>query len=164
MKNYINGETRAKVAYLRDINLLYKSLINSNSFTKEEKTELKHACTRHDKAIKLMQNRLPDDFKKIDRMLSDNIIVMKPKVQELMDHRAIYLRDDRLRGILEVMINDHCVGCKETNFKQCHIFRLNDDLEVSSEYQEPNGVCCFAYMGEREKRKNPDYGSIFIKE
>lgn len=161
MKDYLNGEYRTSAAYLLDVDLLYKKFIDSNNVTKEERTALKHAKTWHQKAMAMMKERLPDDFKKVDRMLSDNIIVMKPKVQELMNTRAINITDDRLRDILEVMINDHCIGCTAENWKDCHIYQLNDSLDVSSCYQEPDGTCPFQYMSIQEKAKNPTYGSIF---
>ncbi|URN85844.1 hypothetical protein [Acetobacterium wieringae] len=161
MKPYLNGEIRTRLAYLLDINILYESLINSNSLTKDEKTELKHACTRHQKGIALIKKRMPKEFEKIERMLKDNLIVMKPKTQELIDRRAIYMEDDRLRDILEVMINDHCIGCKIENYLDCIIYQYNDDLDVSSMYNEPKGVCPYAYMGEKEKALNPTYGTIF---
>lgn len=109
----------------------------------------------------MLKERHGESFNKIDRMLSDNIIVMKPKIQEVIDNRSIYITDDRLRDILEVLINDHCVGCTAENWKNCHIYKLNDDLEVSSEYKEPKGTCAFAYMADKEKDKNPTYGTIF---
>lgn len=161
MKDYLNGADRTRLAYLRDIDVLYKSFIDSDVLTPEEKTEFKHARTRHIKAFKMLKERHVESFKKIDRMLSDNIIVMKPKVQELIDHKALYVTDDRLRNILEILIDDHCVGCTEKNWKDCHIYKLNDDLEVSSEYQEPKGTCAFAYMSGKEKEKNPTYGTLF---
>lgn len=161
MKNYINGEARTRLAYIRDIGIVYKSFIESDLLTDAEKTELKHARTRHNKALKMIKKRLPDDFKKIDRLLNDNIIVMQPKMKELIDHRAIMLTDDRLRDILEVMINDHCIGCNECDWQHCIIYKLNDDLDVSSLYNEPNGTCPYAYMAEKEKALNPTYGTIF---
>ena len=162
MRNYLNGEARTKVAYLRDIDILYKNLIESDNLSKEEKTEFKHAYTRHRKGIALMKKRLPDDFKKIERLLSDNIIVMKPKVQELINNgAAITITDDRLKDILEVLINDHCVGCTSKDWKNCHIWKLNDDLDVSSLYNHEEGTCEFSYMAEMEKAKNPTYGTIF---
>lgn len=160
MKDYLNGEARTKVAYLRDMDVLYKDLIDGDNVTKEERTAFKHAKTWHKKAIASMKERLPDDFKKIDRMLKDNVIVMKPKMQEVIDNRAISITDDRLRDILEVLINDHCIGCNETNWKQCHIYKLNDDLDVSSLYNEPVGECPYMMMAEMEKAKNPTYGTI----
>lgn len=161
MKSYLNGLSRTRLAYLLDIDCIYKAFIDGDDLTKEEKTEFKHAFTRHRKALAMIKGRLPEEFKKIDRMLHDNIIVMKPKVNELIDHRAIAITDDRLRDILEVLINDHCVGCTATNWKDCHIYKLNDDLDVSSMYNEPEGMCAYAYMGEREKALNPTYGTIF---
>jgi len=161
MKTYLNGEIRTRLAYLRDIGILYQSLIDSDALSKEEITAMKHARTWHKKAIDLIEKRLPDDFKKIDRMLSDHIIVMKPKINELIDNRAIAITDDRLRDILEVLINDHCVGCTAENWKDCHIYKLNDDLDVSSVYSEPKGTCAYAYMSEKEKALNPTYGTIF---
>jgi len=162
MKDYINGEVRAKVAYLCDIDLLYKDLIASDNITKEERTELKHALTRHIKAIKMMSERLPDDFKKIERMLKDNVIVMKPKIQESINNgAAITITDDRLRDILEILIDDHCVGCTATNWKECHIWKLQDDLDVSSMYNEPDGMCQYKLMADMEKAKNPTYGEVF---
>lgn len=161
MKDYLNGEYRTSAAYLLDVDLLYKKFIDSNNVTKEERTAFKHAKTWHQKAMKMMKERVPDDFKKIDRMLSDNIIVMKPKVQELIDHKAIYITDDRLRDILEVLINDHCTGCNECDWKHCIIYKLNDDLDVSSMYNEPDGTCPFCYMSDKEKALNPTYGTIF---
>ena len=161
MKDYINGEARTKVAYLRDMDVLYKDLIDGDNVTKEERTALKHANAWHKKAIMMMNERLPDDFKKIDRMLKDNVIVMKPKIQEVIDNRSIAITDDRLRDILEVLINDHCVGCNETNWKQCHIWKLQDDLDVSSMYNEQDGMCQYKLMAEMEKAKNPTYGTIF---
>jgi hypothetical protein len=163
MKDYLNGEARTKVAYLRDMDVLYKDLIDGDNITKEERTAFKHAKTWHKKAVAMMKERLPDDFKKIDRMLKDNVIVMKPKIQEVIDNRAISITDDRLRDILEVLINDHCTGCNETNWKQCHIWKLQDDLDVSSMYNEPDGMCQYKLMAEMEKAKNPTYGTI-IKE
>ncbi|MDD3001772.1 MAG: hypothetical protein PHF29_08455, partial [Candidatus Riflebacteria bacterium] len=132
-----------------------------DDLTPQEKTEFKHAFTRHRKALAMIKDRLPEEFKKIDRMLKDNIIVMKPKMQEMIDKRAIFVDDDRLRAILEIMINDNCTDCKVKNWKDCHIYQLNDDLEVSSEYQEPAGECPFCYMLVHEKAKNPTYGTIF---
>ena len=161
MKDYINGEARTKVAYLRDMDVLYKDLIDGDNITKEERTALKHANTWHKKAIAMMKERLPDDFKKIDRMLKDNVIVMKPKIQEIIDKRAIMITDDRLRDILEILINDNCIGCTETNWKQCHIWKLQDDLDVSSMYNEPDGTCQYKLMAEMEKAKNSTYGTIF---
>lgn len=161
MKDYLNGADRTRLAYLRDIDVLYQTIIDADILTPEEKTEIRHANTRHKKAFKMMAKRLPDAFKKIDRMLKDNIIVMKPKMQEVIDRRAIYITDDRLRDILEIMINDHCIGCTATNWKDCHIYQLNDSLDVSSEYQEPKGICAFSYMSDKEKAKNPTYGTIF---
>lgn len=160
MKDYLNGEARTRLAYLRDMDVLYKSFIDSDVLTPEEKTEFKHARTRHIKAFKMLKERHAESFKKIDRMLNDNIIVMKPKMQELIDHKAIYVTDDRLRDILEVLINDHCIGCNEANWKQCHIYKLNDDLDVSSLYNEPVGECPYMMMAEMEKAKNPTYGTI----
>lgn len=161
MKDYANGADRTRLAYLRDVDCIYSEFINGNLLTDAERTEMKHARTRHKKAMKLLAERLPDDFKKIDRMLKDNIIVMKPKIQEVIDQRAIYIEDDRLRDILEIMINDHCIGCTATNWKDCHIYQLNDSLDVSSEYQEPKGMCAYRYMSDKEKAKNPTYGTIF---
>lgn len=162
MKDYINGEARTKVAYLRDIDILYKNLIESDNLSKEEKTEFKHAYTRHRKGIALMKKRLPDDFKKIDRMLKDNVIVMKPKAQEVINNgAAITITDDRLRDILEILIDDHCIGCTHENWKQCHIWKLQDDLDVSSMYNEPDGMCQYKLMAEQEKAKNPTYGEVF---
>jgi hypothetical protein len=161
MKDYLNGEARTKVAYLRDMDVLYKDLIDGDNITKEERTAFKHAKTWHKKAVAMMKERLPDDFKKIDRMLKDNIIVMKPKMQELIDHKAIYVTDDRLRDILEVLINDHCIGCTHENWKQCHIWKLQDDLDVSSIYNEPDGTCEYKYMAIQEKSKNITYGEVF---
>ena len=162
MKDYANGEERVKLAYLKDIDLLYTKFIDqSRLLTPEEKTEFKHARTRHRKAFQMLANRLPKDFKKIENILKDNMIVMEPKIKELITRRAIAIDDDRLRDILEVMINDHCVGCTAENWKKCHIYKLNDDLEVSSEYNEPDGTCAFAYMAEKEKEKNPTYGTLF---
>ena len=160
MKDYLNGEARTRLAYLKDIDVLYQLFIDGNHLTAEEKTEFKHARTRHQKAIKMIKKRLPDDFKKIDRMLSDNIIVMQPKIKELIDHRAIAITDDRLRDILEVMINDHCVGCNECDWKHCIIYKLNDDLDVSSLYNEPDGTCPYSYMAEKEKALNKGYGRL----
>jgi hypothetical protein len=161
MKDYINGEARTKVAYLRDMDVLYKDLIDGDNVTKEERTALKHANTWHKKAIAMMKKRLPDDFKKIDRMLKDNVIVMKPKIQEVIDNRSIAITDDRLRDILEILINDNCIGCTATNWKQCHIWELQDDLDVSSMYNEPDGTCQYKLMAEMEKAKNSTYGTIF---
>jgi uncharacterized protein YnzC (UPF0291/DUF896 family) len=161
MKDYLNGEARTKLAYLRDIDVLYKSFIDSDVLTPEEKTEFKHARTRHIKAFKMLKERHAESFKKIDRMLNDNIIVMKPKMQELIDHKAIYVTDDRLRDILEVLINDHCIGCTHENWKQCHIWKLQDDLDVSSIYNEPDGTCEYKYMAIQEKSKNITYGEVF---
>ena len=161
MKNYLNGEARTRLAYIRDIGIVYKSFIDSDLLTDAEKTELKHAKTRHNKALEMIKKRLPDDFKKIDRMLSDNIIVMKPKAQEVINNRAaITITDDRLRDILEILINDHCVGCESTEWKNCHIYQLNDSLDVSSLYNEPDGTCAFSYMAEKEKEKNKTYGQV----
>lgn len=161
MKDYLNGEARTRLAYLKDIDVLYQLFIDGNHLTAEEKTEFKHARTRHQKAIKMIKKRLPDDFKKIDRMLSDNIIVMKPKAQEVINNRAaITITDDRLRDILEILINDHCVGCESTEWKNCHIYQLNDSLDVSSLYNEPDGTCAFSYMAEKEKEKNKTYGQV----
>ena len=160
MKNYLNGEARTRLAYIRDIGIVYKSFIDSDLLTDAEKTELKHARTRHNKALEMIKKRLPDDFKKIDRMLSDNIIVMQPKIKELIDHQAIAITDDRLRDILEVMINDHCVGCNECDWKHCIIYKLNDDLDVSSLYNEPDGTCPYSYMAEKEKALNKGYGRV----
>ena len=162
MKDYANGEERVKLAYLKDVDLLYTKFIDqSRLLTQEEKTEFKHARTRHQKAFKMLGDRLPKDFKKIENILKDNMIVMEPKIKELITRRAIAIDDDRLRDILEVMIHDHCVGCTANNWKNCHIYKLNDDLEVSSEYREPDGTCAFSYMSELEKAKNPTYGAIF---
>ena len=161
MKDYINGEARTKVAYLRDMDVLYKDLIDGDNVTKEERTALKHANTWHKKAIAMMKKRLPDDFKKIDRMLKDNVIVMKPKIQEVIDNRSIAITDDRLRDILEILINDNCIGCTATNWKQCHIWKLQDDLDVSSMYNEQDGMCQYKLMAEMEKAKNSTYGTIF---
>lgn len=161
MKNYLNGDYRISVAYLLDIDLLYKKLIDSDNITNEERTAFKHAKTWHKKAIASMKERLPDDFKKIDRMLKDNVIVMKPKIHEVIDNRAISITDDRLRDILEILIDDHCIGCNETNWKQCHIWKLQDDLDVSSIYNEPKGTCQYKYMAIQEKTKNTTYGTIF---
>ena len=160
MKDYLNGADRTRLAYLRDIDVLYKSFIDSDVLTPEEKTEFKHARTRHIKAFKMLKERHAESFKKIDRMLKDNVIVIKPKIQEVIDNRAISITDDRLRDILEVLINDHCIGCNETNWKQCHIYRLNDDLDVSSLYNEPVGECPYMMMAEMEKAKNPTYGQL----
>jgi len=119
MKDYLNGDYRTSVAYLLDIDLMYKKLIDSDNITKEERTAFKHAKTWHKKAIASMKKRLPDDFKKIDRMLKDNVIVMKPKVQEVINNgAAITITDDRLRDILEILINDNCIRCTATNWKQ----------------------------------------------
>ena len=161
MKDYINGEARTKVAYLRDMDVLYKDLIDGDNVTKEERTAFKHARTWHKKAIAMMKERLPDDFKKIDRMLKDNVIVMKPKIQEVIDNRSIAITDDRLRDILEILINDNCIGCTHNNWKQCHIWKLQDDLDVSSMYNEPDGMCQYKLMAEMEKAKNPTYGEVF---
>lgn len=161
MKDYINGESRTKVAYLRDMDVLYKDLIDGDNVTKEERTALKHANTWHKKAIAMMKERLPDDFKKIDRMLKDNVIVMKPKIQEVIDNRSIAITDDRLRDILEILINDYCINCMETGWKNCHIYKLNDDLDVSSMYCEPSGTCPYQYMSVQEKAKTPTYGEVF---
>jgi len=161
MKTYLNGEIRTRLAYLRDIGILYQSLIDSDALSKEEITAMKHARTWHKKAIDLIEKRLPDDFKKIDRMLSDHIIVMKPKINELIDNRAIAITDDRLRDILEILINDHCIGCTHENWKQCHIWKLQDDLDVSSMYNEPDGMCQYKLMATQEKAKNPTYGEVF---
>ena len=60
MKDYINGEARTKVAYLRDMDVLYKDLIDGDNVTKEERTAFKHANTWHKKAIAMMKERLPD--------------------------------------------------------------------------------------------------------
>jgi len=146
---------------LRDMDVLYKDLIDGDNVTKEERTALKHANTWHKKAIAMMKERLPDDFKKIDRMLKDNVIVMKPKIQEVIDNRSIAITDDRLRDILEILINDNCIGCTATNWKQCHIWKLQDDLDVSSMYNEQDGMCQYKLMAEMEKAKNPTYGTIF---
>jgi hypothetical protein len=108
-----------------------------------------------------MKERLPDDFKKIDRMLKDNVIVMKPKIQEVIDNRSIAITDDRLRDILEILIDDHCIGCTATNWKDCYIWKLQDDLDVSSLYNEPDGTCQYKLMAEMEKAKNPKYGEVF---
>ena len=109
-----------------------------------------------------MKERLPDDFKKIDRMLKDNVIVMKPKIQESINNgAAITITDDRLRDILEVLINDNCIGCTHDNWKQCHIWKLQDDLDVSSMYNEPDGMCQYKLMADMEKAKNQTYGTIF---
>ena len=162
MRNYLNGEARTKVAYLRDMDVLYKDLIDGDNVTKEERTALKHARTWHKKAIAMMKERLPDDFKKIERMLKDNVIVMKPKIQESINNgAAITITDDRLRDILEVLINDHCIGCTHENWKQCHIWKLQDDLDVSSMYNEPDGMCQYKLMADMEKAKNPTYGEVF---
>ena len=161
MKDYMNGEERTRMAYLRDIDIVYKSFIDSRLLTPDEKTEFKHAMTRHKKGIAKLKTRFPKDFEKIERHLKDHVIVMQPKIREVIDHRAIAIADDRLRDILEVLINDHCVGCTDKNWKDCHIYHLNDDLDVSSMYQEPDGVCQYAYMSEQEKAKNPTYGTIF---
>lgn len=161
MKDYLNGDYRTSVAYLLDIDLMYKKLIDSDNITKEERTAFKHAKTWHKKAIASMKKRLPDDFKKIDRMLKDNVIVMKPKIQEVIDNRSIAITDDRLRDILEILINDNCIGCTHENWKQCHIWKLQDDLDVSSMYNEPDGMCQYKLMADMEKAKNPTYGTIF---
>ncbi|WP_037947367.1 hypothetical protein, partial [Sulfuricurvum sp. MLSB] len=84
-----------------------------------------------------------------------------PKIQEIIDKRAIMITDDRLRDILEILINDNCIGCTETNWKQCHIWKLQDDLDVSSMYNEPDGTCQYKLMAEMEKAKNSTYGTIF---
>lgn len=161
MKDYANGADRTRLAYLRDVDCIYSEFINGNLLTDAERTEMKHARTRHKKAMKLLAERLPDDFKKIDRMLKDNIIVMKPKIQEVIDKRAIMITDDRLRDILEIMISDHCTGCSVENWKDCIIYELNDSLDVSSLYDEPKGLCPYRYMMEQEKALNPTYGTIF---
>jgi len=161
MKGYINGEARTKVAYLRDMDVLYKDLIDGDNVTKEERTAFKHARTWHKKAIAMMKERLPDDFKKIERMLKDNVIVMKPKIQESINNgAAITITDDRLRDILEVLINDHCTSCGVDNWRECHIYKLNDSLDVSSLYKEPYGTCPYCYMAIQEKTKNKTYGSL----
>ena len=162
MKDYANGEERVKLAYLKDVDLLYTKFIDqSRLLTQEEKTEFKHARTRHRKAFQMLAERLPKDFRKIENTLRDNMIVMEPKIKELITRRAIAIDDDRLRDILEVMINDHCVGCKIENYLDCIIYQYNDDLDVSSIYNEPNGTCAYAYMAEKEKSLNPTYGTIF---
>jgi hypothetical protein len=143
------------------MDVLYKDLIDGDNVTKEERTALKHANTWHKKAIAMMKKRLPDDFKKIDRMLKDNVIVMKPKIQEVIDNRSIAITDDRLRGILEILTNNNCIGCTATNWKQCHIWKLQDDLDVSSMYNEPDGMCQYKLMADMEKDKNPTYGEVF---
>ena len=42
-----------------------------------------------------------------------------------------------------------------------HIYQLNDSLDVSSLYNEPDGTCAFSYMAEKEKEKNKTYGQVF---
>lgn len=162
MKNYTNGYERANLVYLAVTDKIKQQLINGNLLSSAERTELKHAFTRTEKMLKMVIDRLgTKEGERIGRMVRDNDITMVPKIKELISPQTIRVDDDRLRDILEIMINDHCVGCTAANWKDCHIYKLNDDLEVSSMYDEPEGLCPYRYMMEQEKAKNTTYGTIF---
>lgn len=162
MKTYANGEERTQIAYVSVMSKILQKFINANLLTKEEKTEFKHAFTRNEKALNMIMERLgKKESDKIGRLIRDHDVAMVSKLKNTITPRTILITDDRLRDVLEVMINDHCPGCTAENFLDCHIYKLNDDLEVCSQYHEPNGVCPYAYMADLEKQERPGYGSIF---
>lgn len=164
MKDYANGEERTKLTYLASMSKLVQDLIGGNLLSKEEKTELKHILTRNEKALKMILRRLkPEVSEKIAREINDYEPAMVPRIRYKINPRTMQIDDDRLRDILEIEINDHCIGCKEPNFLHCIIYNLNDDLEVCSRHTEPAGTCPYAYLAQEEKKQRPNYGSI-IKE
>lgn len=161
MKSYANGEEKTKLTYLSAMSKLLQNIIGLNLLSKEEVTEFKHALTRNEKALKMVLERLGEkQSDAIGRMVRDNDIAMVPRVKNSNTPRTILIDDERLRSILEIEINDHCFGCTEKYFLECIIYELNDDLEVCSNYQEPTGMCPYAYMVAEEKKYRQNYGSI----
>ena len=153
-KSYLNSKEKTQVTYVYMALSVLDDLVKKNIFSKNENTQFKHAVTRMTNGLTQMILRLGEDTaKRIDRDIRDSQITLVPKMKVQIDKPKVAITEDKILVMVEKLISAYCMDCHESDFKKCEIFEINQNLDIDSIFNEPEGICPYSYMIEQLSNK-----------
>ena len=153
MKTYLNSAQKNQVSFMAAMLAMLMEFDQNDTLSKTEKTAMKYVITYLTKLIKSIFERMPDVEKRVKHDLGDNRVVLSSKFEKLNEREYVEL--PVLCDLLEMLVSEHCDGCKRDDFVDCAVFRMHQRLQVDVNGGEPDGVCpygfCYGQLkGEKE--------------
>lgn len=153
MKTYLNSAQKNQVSFMAAMLAMLMEFDKNDTLSKTEKTSLKYVTTYLIKLIKSIFSRIPETENRVKRDLKDNRVMLSPKFNKLNEREYVDLDD--LCDLLEMLVSEHCDGCKRADFVDCAVFKMHQRLQVDVNGGEPDGVCPYFYAfsqlkGEKE--------------
>jgi hypothetical protein len=76
------------------------------------------------------------------RIFKDSEIITQTK--QAVKHKYITVQAETVDDLIEVAVMDKCKNCKGSEYKDCKLFKLQQDLNVFM-VQDRQGSCPYAY-------------------
>jgi hypothetical protein len=140
--NYLNARQRSAVASLILSVGISEDIIRQDGTTKEEKRRLLKMQEWSEKYISELAKRVPEDMPRIMRIFKDSEIITQTK--QAVKHKYITVQAETVDDLIEVAVMDKCKNCKGSEYKDCKLFGLQQDLNVFM-VQDREGFCPYAY-------------------
>lgn len=143
MRTYLNSAQKNQVSFMAAMLAMLMEFDKNDTLSKPEKTAMKYIITYLTKLLRSIFNRLPETEKRVHNDLKDNRVVLSPKISKLNERE--YVDIDDLCELLEMLVTEHCIGCKCADFTQCAVFKMHQRLQIDVDGGEPEGACPYGY-------------------
>ncbi|UYO61843.1 hypothetical protein LNN31_13770 [Acetobacterium wieringae] len=123
---------------------------NPSNFHKDELKDFRYARTHLNKALTHTIQRIGGDIgQRLINKLKDAEPTLKDKSFR-KEESGTLINDEMLLEMVSKLIEIKCRGCKVCNYRDCHIFNINNELGVGVEDGRSNEICPFVYTERAE--------------
>jgi len=147
MRTYLNSSQKNQISFTSALLAMLTEFDNNDTLSKPEKTAMKYVITWLTKLLKSLFERMPDVAERVKRDLKDNRVMLSPRFSKMNERE--YVETSDLIDLLEMLVEEHCVGCLRCDFGECAVFKTHQQLQIDVEGGEPEGRCPYGYaLGE----------------
>ena len=153
MKDYLGELERERYCMFLVALKIAGELLESNLFTKEEKTNFKK-CISWGKKINLLQEgRLNKSASKtlLNMMNNGHITYMDKYGSEIWDKKksanikAKYEENKEYFELVEILLHYNCRGCQKCDYSNCDIYKVFEEHTIPEMQINPIGKCKYYY-------------------